>query len=657
MARINENMIEIVIDIFGRITIKPINIIGKDENGRQIDNNLNIAIVDFTTEKNIGYGIDGPTNSYGKYKSPIEEGVPKILYDFMKIKTFSEKVKNDILTREQSRSAGFNSTFFDYTKEITLIHTIRPDLLDDYEGRRLFNMDEAISYLEKSYTSSLSTFLQTTKKNLRVVPIVDNIQPNIYGEYSFFNNDIPNEITNISYLNIGAFFIGFYKELLLNEYNKKNLVKLQTCSIELCVSNQINVDIYNREIVQWRTFFWLLINAGNKAKISTYTPLITAKDIFCKIELKPYGILGYKNTPLIIEGRMVFNEKGVVQTIIESVIGMEPKSNMALVDPAGLSNIGSKSHDGASSASESIYMWLQRYGVSKKFPKDVLDSIKKECDSKQHRYTLSDGNKITIIHTVGPNFTKTEHTRTNNDLNYPINKLQPAYTNTFLQFIDSLPDLRKSGKPTLRLLPISGGVFLGKYVEDIPRITMQSLLKGLEGLSDEALILLKDTNIEMCIYDSYTIEYYSDQFVHVCTQSSTSSFAPKSESPKSESPKLVAPKSAAKLVAPKLSPASSKPPSSKPPSSKPPPSAPKSPTKKNNNKYIFISNNQANQYLTPFGLTKKNRNRTWNSLKNQYSYWLPPNKDPFKYIGNQFTRTNGRRFYNNFSNYFLTQPK
>jgi hypothetical protein len=368
------------------------------------------------------------------------------------------------------------------------------------------------------------------------------------------------------------------------------------------------------------------------------------KEIFCSIQINPYGILGFKN---IIENT---NRKPITHD--EFVKGMEPKSNMALVDPAGFYNITSKSHNGASGASGSIYKWLHTNGIENQFPVDVTNAIKYDCDSKQHRYTFNNGNKITIIHTVGPDFTQTIHKSSYlyEDVDYPINKLYLAYTNTFIQFIDSLSDLRKSGTPTLRLLPISGGIFAGSYSDDIPQITMKSLFKGLQQLNNNQLNKLKGTKIEMCIYESGNEILYELEFNKMCESNSPLSLnAPlplNSPLPLKAPLPLNAPSNNLielwKTTTRSLENNRNNRPTN---------------NFHNTKKHWFISNNNANKYLKPFGLTKNNRNKTWNTIKNQYSYWLPENKDPFKYISNQFTRKNGKYFYNDLSNYVWPKTK
>ena len=59
----------------------------------------------------------------------------------------------------------------------------------------------------------------------------------------------------------------------------------------------------------------------------------------------------------------------------------------------------------------------------------------------------------------------------------------------------------KSGRPNLRLLFVSGGLFSGPFEKSMPEMTMIALGRAFESLKiTERNQMMKAENIELCIY-------------------------------------------------------------------------------------------------------------------------------------------------------------
>ena len=191
---------------------------------------------------------------------------------------------------------------------------------------------------------------------------------------------------------------------------------------------------------------------------------------------KPITIVGDSNTFL---NKITIVDNGVLG-VDRSTKDNFDISNTTVVDPAGLPYItGSPSDAGA--ASQAIYNWC---GLAKKqsFPKPIKDAIKNPSDAKLHKYGTGTQSKY-VIHVVGPNFQGGGYTTCK-----AIDILSTSYTNVFKECC-VLP----VSITNVRLLPISGGVFLGKYFADnLTHITMTAIKTGFSRLnaSEKKQILL-----------------------------------------------------------------------------------------------------------------------------------------------------------------------
>eukprot|EP00658_Telonema_sp_P-2_P025856 TRINITY_DN20420_c0_g1_i1.p1 TRINITY_DN20420_c0_g1~~TRINITY_DN20420_c0_g1_i1.p1 ORF type:complete len:430 (-),score=101.42 TRINITY_DN20420_c0_g1_i1:314-1603(-) len=175
-----------------------------------------------------------------------------------------------------------------------------------------------------------------------------------------------------------------------------------------------------------------------------------------------------------------------------------PGRDVAFVDPAGLAYIqGGGGPRQAGGASGAIYEFLG-IGDHDAFHPEVVDAVKKDGDAKLHTY----GDKH-CIHVVGPNF----NDKWNSEQSYEwaVNALAEAYRNVLAEFSGS-------GEATLRLLPISGSIFAGKWRDRVPQLTADAWLSGSGQLAESARSVLCGRRLEMCIYNEEDLALFLSVF-------------------------------------------------------------------------------------------------------------------------------------------------
>lgn len=200
---------------------------------------------------------------------------------------------------------------------------------------------------------------------------------------------------------------------------------------------------------------------------------------FCRrIVLKPYGVLG---TQLTISN-------GVVQR------APAPTEYEAFVDPAGLHYIHGHGPAGAGGAAGAIY---QHIGISSntEFPLPVRNAISTAGDAQLHCYNQ----KHYVIHTVGPDLRES-----NPSWQEACVLLGRAYYNVLLQFLkeNSRRGVSTPLLTTLRLLPISGGIFAGAYQDLIAPLTIAAMCNGFRMLptTEQRRLLQEEFNLHLCVF-------------------------------------------------------------------------------------------------------------------------------------------------------------
>eukprot|EP00438_Fugacium_kawagutii_P013646 Skav213119 [mRNA] locus=scaffold107:84580:85413:+ [translate_table: standard] len=200
------------------------------------------------------------------------------------------------------------------------------------------------------------------------------------------------------------------------------------------------------------------------------------------VQVKSYGILGMSS-----EGKKV-----------------EPPDEITvLVDPAGLTFVQDKGPGGAKGAAAVIYKWLE-ISEDESFPEDVRQAITEECHAKYHSYA---DDKKKCIHVVGPDFRKIDDMDFTED--NAVDKLAVAYRNVFEEFCKVSA---QHGLKNMWLLPISGGIFSGRFKENLPEITVRAVQAAYEQLGKDKKQYIMGSSIEMCIFMESEFNMFASAF-------------------------------------------------------------------------------------------------------------------------------------------------
>lgn len=186
------------------------------------------------------------------------------------------------------------------------------------------------------------------------------------------------------------------------------------------------------------------------------------------VTIRPYGVLG---TQMATDGQLREDFP-------------EPGHDEVILDPAGLHHIQA-SPSGAGGAARVIYRWLGIHR-DRTFPDEVREAIPEQLRAKFHAYGAEGERKC--IHVVGPNFKAEPCSR------------QEAVIRLSIAYGAALVEFAASGLPTLRLLPVSGGIFSGAFGPELPELTALAFFRGFERLSGEQQKQVAQAKLEMCIF-------------------------------------------------------------------------------------------------------------------------------------------------------------
>lgn len=205
------------------------------------------------------------------------------------------------------------------------------------------------------------------------------------------------------------------------------------------------------------------------AAITSSSPLLSS------IVLAPYGVLGTALT-----------KKGMAQ------VTEPPAGSVAFVDPAGLHYIQS-GPSGAGGAAGAIYAYLEIDGDDA-FPPPVVEAVTAPTEAKHHAYAAGGDVVVHCIHVVGPDFRRPISGKGEDPREHAVATLAAAYANVLNEF-------DASGCQTLRLLPISGGIFAGPWRDTVAELTRDALALACERVAPEvATRLASERRIELCIF-------------------------------------------------------------------------------------------------------------------------------------------------------------
>jgi len=226
--------------------------------------------------------------------------------------------------------------------------------------------------------------------------------------------------------------------------------------------------------------------------------------LLARMLVVPYSVLGQQMVP----------GQGVVD------MACQPDETIAFCDPAGLPFIQRHGPGMAGGASGALYSFL---GIrdDDAFPTPVRDAVEAVGLAKYHKYSET----LHCIHTVGPNFNmsredgsrhtievrsvlpspsrralaRTPSLPTDRGLTQAVRplplsqeaqtELAHAYRNVLREFVAAAGV--EDGPWTLRLLPISGGIFAGPFQSEIAPLTMAAIAEAdasLEPATRELLL-------------------------------------------------------------------------------------------------------------------------------------------------------------------------
>ena len=148
---------------------------------------------------------------------------------------------------------------------------------------------------------------------------------------------------------------------------------------------------------------------------------------------------------------------GTVPVKKMSVLDEPGLDNAVVVDPAGLRFIQGASIGGAQGASEAIYKWL---GTGFAFPADVTKKVTAVTMAAFHAYGTGPSAKH-VIHVASPDLRGATFDEARE-------WLTEAYQSVFAEF------KRHGAGRTLRLLPLSSGVFVGSFEKKIHELTARA---------------------------------------------------------------------------------------------------------------------------------------------------------------------------------------
>ena len=346
----------------------------------------------------------------------------------------------------------------------------------------------------------------------------------------------------INYINKGKVLIIFIEQSRINRINYEDTIivgniTLKLRSIIFNTKETTNGDHYFAVIKEGERIYKYddikkdAFQNSNTTKVITpeeeknlqntdkITGLIYSADTVCSslnasmFYIRPYGVLGKQLT----------KKKDGETNAAEIEIAEYPTADSyAFCDPAGLTYIKDKTDvKDADGASKAIYEFIQiknkssdKNKINNGFGENVKTGITKETDAKYAEYTIPPDVKVKCIHIVGPDFSTKNDTinmikdydNTNIDIQNAIEKLSDAYYNVLIEFI-------LTEAPALRLLPISGDIFAGKFKNIMPQITYESLNVAcgkIKSKNNDYATYLCEKELNMCIYDEEDYNKYEE---------------------------------------------------------------------------------------------------------------------------------------------------
>jgi len=188
-----------------------------------------------------------------------------------------------------------------------------------------------------------------------------------------------------------------------------------------------------------------------------------------------------------------------VAVVPYGVLDRAPNEQTAIVDPAGLWFIWNNRPDEAGGASGAIY---HRLGIAYRgaFSEDVR-SITEISEAKSKFYK----GYFDVIHVAPPKLAEVQ-----SELE-ACKKLVDSYKNVFREFASGVTEHNLT---ELRLLPISGGIFAGRFINFMQTMTATAVDQALSDLKGDPWtdMVFKLTTINMCIFKAEQHDDYKRAF-------------------------------------------------------------------------------------------------------------------------------------------------
>jgi len=384
-----------------------------------------------------------------------------------------------------------------------------------------------------SLTISSTGIVEKYNKKHNIANSTDNkLLINETNIINVIREDSNNEIIN--YIKKGKVLIIFIDQSRINSINYKDTINVENITLKLrsIIFNtgaKINgghffavikegKHIYkyddNKKDASENPITTNVITLDDEEKLQEtdkITGLIYSADTDCSylnlnasmFYIRPYGVLGKQ---------LLKKKPGETKATEIQNAEYPTADSYAFCDPAGLKYITDVIDvTGADGASKAIYEWLQiknkssdKNKINNSFVENVKKGITKETDAKYAEYTTSQNKNVKCIHIVGPDF-RTANDK-NEDINNAIERLSTAYCNVLIEFI-------LTEAPALRLLPISGEIFAGKFKDIMPQITYESLNLAcgmIKSINNDYAKHLCEKELNMCIYDEEDYNKYED---------------------------------------------------------------------------------------------------------------------------------------------------
>ena len=236
------------------------------------------------------------------------------------------------------------------------------------------------------------------------------------------------------------------------------------------------------------------------------TPAKLASAFVHSIHCQPYGVLGLGQGSGWSQVRQA----------------PDPDATTVILDPAGITYIRDPNMwaSDAGGASGAIYKFV---GLDRDFPPDVVAGIQHVGDSTYHRYGYPDGNHV--IHVAGPDFRADARERAE-----ALEELTHCYYGV-------LRLAAQVGRPLFRMLPISAGIFAGRFMPEMPILTAEALYSAAERMATDCPELLRQLlptsqaekcpvepiKVHLCIYQGGSAMHeYSSALRHVADRQAVS---------------------------------------------------------------------------------------------------------------------------------------